>query len=56
MIVLLLPFIVSLPVHVCACPAEFEVEYPSLAQELRVADQYLRIFLDSGTVPPAFPV
>ena len=28
--------------------SEFLVEYPSLAQELRVADQYLRIFLDSG--------
>ena len=28
--------------------SEFLVEYPSLAQDLRVADQYLRIFLDSG--------
>jgi hypothetical protein len=30
--------------------SEFLVEYPSLAQELRVADQYLRIFLDSGVL------
>jgi len=28
---------------------EFEVDYPSLAQELRVGDQYLRVFLEGGT-------
>lgn len=28
--------------------AEFEVEYPSLAQELKVGDYYLRLFLEAG--------
>eukprot|EP01138_Halocafeteria_seosinensis_P006645 gb/GECG01006793.1/.p1 GENE.gb/GECG01006793.1/~~gb/GECG01006793.1/.p1 ORF type:complete len:2790 (+),score=366.62 gb/GECG01006793.1/:1-8370(+) len=28
--------------------AEFEVDYPSLSQELKVGDQYLRLFLSSG--------
>lgn len=29
--------------------AEFIVNYPSLAQELKVGDQYLRLFLEGGT-------
>ena len=29
--------------------AEFQVQYPSLAQELKVGDQYLRLFLEGGT-------
>ena len=28
--------------------AEFEVEYPSLSQEIKIGNQYLRLFLDSG--------
>lgn len=39
---------VSVSLHYAWNHAEFSVVYPSLAQELRVGELYLRIFLDSG--------